>query len=90
MAWMRKANREWLAEHATYKDEGEIKWRCKTTGEPIMIQETGRTIWDDDGPGPCASSQGVQLVLEAYCPKCMKIPKVRTGEPIQESDLITV
>ena len=91
MTYMRVANKKWLAEHANYTGEpNSIGWRCKKTNELVLAEKTGRTIWDDDGPGPCASSQGVQLVIEAYCPKCGSKPKVRQGEPIQEGELIAI
>ena len=89
MGWMRRTNREWLSEHATYQEKGEARWRCKTTNEPIMIQETGRSIWKD-GPGPCAGNGEVRVVMEAYCPRCASAPDIQHGSPIQEDELIRV
>ena len=91
MSYMREANKKWLAEHANFTGESKsIGWRCKKTDALILAERTGRTIWDDDGPGPCASSQGVQLVIEAYCPKCGSKPEIRHGAPIQEGELIEI
>ena len=90
MPYMRTANKTWLAEHADYTGEGDIGWRCKKTGALMLAEQTGRTIWDDGGPGPCASSQGVQLVVEAYCPECGQKPEIEQGRPIQEGELISI
>ena len=90
MPYMRTENKKWLAEHAEYTGEGDIGWRCKKTGTLMQAEKTGRTIWDDDGPGPCASSQGVQLVVEVYCPECGQKPEVSHGTPIQEGALISI
>ena len=91
MTYMRTANKEWLAEHADFTGEpNSIGWRCKKTKKLILAEKTGRTIWDDDGPGPCASSQGIQLVVEAYCPACGSKPEIRQGTPIQEGELVAI
>lgn len=91
MPYMRAENRKWLAEHANFTGEpNSIGWRCKKTGKPMLAEKTGRTIWDDDGPGLCTSSQGVQLVVEVYCPECGSKPKVLQGEPINENELISI
>ena len=88
--FMRKENKEWLKTHATYKNEGEIRWRCNLTTTPIMIEETSRSHWVGDDLGPCAGSGEVMTVLEAYCPSCTNVPKVRYGSPIQQSELLEV
>ena len=91
MPYMRVANKKWLAEHGNFTGESNsIGWRCKKTGKLMLAEITSRTIWDNDGPGPCASSQGVQLVVEAYCPVCGSKPKVRQGEPINENELVSI
>ena len=90
MPYMRTANKTWLAEHADYTGEGDIGWRCKKTRTLMLAERIGRTVWDDDGPGPCASSQGVQMVVEVYCPKCTQKPKIRNGTPIQEGELVSI
>ena len=91
MSWMRAVNKSWLKEHANFTGEpNSIGWRCKKTGVLMLAEKTGRTIWDDDGPGPCASSQGVQLVVEAYCPECGSKPEIPDGRPILESELIEI
>ena len=90
MPYMRTANKKWLAGHAEYTKEGDIGWRCKETGELMKAEQTGRTVWDDNGPGPCASSQGVQMVVEAYCPRCTKKPEIKHGTPVQEGELVSI
>ena len=90
MPYMRKANKKWLAEHARHTGGGDIGWRCQNADALILAERTGRTVWDDDGPGPCASSQGVQLVVETYCPKCGSKLKVNHGVPIQEGELVSI
>ena len=90
MPYIRIANRQWLAEHADYVNEGPTGWRCKTTPTLIAVIPTDRTIWDGDGPGHCASSQGVQTVVEIYCPRCCEVPKVTPGTPIMAEELMTV
>lgn len=90
MPYMRAENKKQLAEHADYTGEGDIGWRCKKTGTLMQAEQAGRTIWDDDGPGPCASSQGVQMVVEAYCPRCTKKPEIPYGTPVQEGKLISI
>jgi hypothetical protein len=91
MPFMRAENKTWLAEHVDFTGEpNSIGWRCKETKELILAEKTGRTIWDDNGPGPCASSQGVQMVVETYCPACGTKPNISHGSPIQEGDLISI
>ena len=91
MPWMRTANKKWLAEHGTYTGEpNSIGWRCKTTNALMLAERTGRSIWADNGPGPCAGSGEVRQVIEAYCPKCDSKPQINHGSPIQEGELIAI
>lgn len=87
---MQSANMEWLKGHANHTGEGDVGWRCKKTNTLIEAILTDRTIWDDDGPGPCASSEGVRSVVQAYCPKCTGAPEITPGSPIMRSALIEV
>ena len=89
--WMRVENKKWLSEHANFTGEpNSIGWRCKKTNSLILAEKTGRTPWQDDGPGPCAGTGEVRLIVEAYCPKCGSKPEISHGTPIMESELIAV
>lgn len=89
MAQIEKSNKAWLIKHAEHTGEGPTGWRCKTTGELIEVKPTTRTVWDDDGPGLCTSSRGVETVVVAFCLACDGPPKeVRDGEPIHEWELM--
>ena len=90
MPYMREANKQWLQEHARHTGEGDIGWRCKKTGVLMLAEKTGRSIWVDDGPGPCAGTGEVRMVVEVYCPECTEKPSVRNGTPIQEGELISI
>ncbi len=89
MASMRSANKKWLAEHALFTGEpNSIGWRCKETNVLMLAEKTGRSIWLDNGPGPCAGSGEVRMVIEVYCPTCGSKPEIAYGSPIQEGELI--
>ena len=89
--WMRVENNKWLKEHANFTGEPDsIGWRCKETKVLILAEKTGRSIWVEDGPGPCAGDGEVRLVVEAYCPECGSKPEVRHGTPIREGDLVAI
>lgn len=67
---------------------GVVDGKCKVCGEQILLLGTGRSIWIDGfngGPGT------VEMVSEAYCPKCDKEPKLPSyGTPIYQSEFIQV
>lgn len=57
----------------------------------MRAEKTGRSIWlGDNGPGPCAGTGEVRLVVEAYCPECGSKPVIRLGSPVDEGELIEI
>lgn len=64
--------------------------RHTACGSEIEVFTQSRTIWEDDGPGPCAS-YGQEKVSILKCVKCHGKPEpVRTGSPIVRKWLIKV
>lgn len=80
-----KEEKGWLKKHAVWKNN---QWYCKKTGKKILMVVAAHTIWEDDGPGPCAGSGEVRDVFHIYCPACQKKPEFTYGDPIMRSEIM--
>jgi hypothetical protein len=90
MVWYRKANTDWLKDHAIYIGvrPGDLGWRCKKTGVAILTKEVRRTVHSDHGPGHRDLSGDVRTITEIYCPECGIEPRIREGTVILETRLV--
>jgi len=50
---------------------------CKRCGGDIHAIPQTRSIWYENGPGPCAGSGETETVAIPYCPKCDPVPSSR-------------
>jgi hypothetical protein len=58
----------------------------KNCGQHINVAITGRSLWLENGPGPCAGTGQVVQVGELYCTQCDQEPTTQYGSPIYEKD----
>ena len=58
-------------------------------GNEILVFVQNRTIWEDDGLGPCAS-YGQERVSILQCVTCHGEPEIKPGSPICRESLIEI
>lgn len=83
--WVIKEELDFVQEHAEFKDD---KWVCKETGEPMIMVDQRRSIYEFDGiPGGFGE---VRTIFRLYCPKCQGMPELKPGEPVYLSKLMEI